>query len=220
MRRMFIVVLFVSFVSTAFSYYVPEQGRWTSRDPLGDIGSPAVSRSTTLMLDLSREPNPYLFVRNRPTSEVDPSGLFTYIPMPHDPADDPFFTTVECPGRIRDEVWREHGITRGADDPSARLAHCIAHCRIARECPASAATSRLGGSWKEISDGLKRLRGGGGDGYDPGDVRANRYGRRCARSPGTCEEQCQDLLASGSLYHGVPPWAKSPPRRFPYGRIQ
>jgi RHS repeat-associated protein len=73
MKRMFIVVLFVSFVSTAFSYYVPEQGRWTSRDPIGEPGFEAI-RNKPLGVQTGA-PNLYLFVGNQPLSTIDPYGL-------------------------------------------------------------------------------------------------------------------------------------------------
>jgi len=38
MKRMLVVSLFVSFVSQAVAFYNPGQGRWTSRDPVGERG--------------------------------------------------------------------------------------------------------------------------------------------------------------------------------------
>jgi uncharacterized protein RhaS with RHS repeats len=55
---MFIVVLFVSFVSTALSYYVPEQGRWMNRDPVGEAGGV----------------NLYGFNLNNPVDRIDTDG--------------------------------------------------------------------------------------------------------------------------------------------------
>lgn len=73
MKRMFIVVLFVSFVSQALAFNNPGQGRWMSRDPIGEPGFEAV-RKRPLSLHRSGS-NQYLFVRNSPVNEVDALGL-------------------------------------------------------------------------------------------------------------------------------------------------
>jgi RHS repeat-associated protein len=46
-----------------FRYYVPEQGRWLTPDPLaGDVTNP-------------QSLNRYAYVRNNPTTLIDPLGL-------------------------------------------------------------------------------------------------------------------------------------------------
>jgi uncharacterized protein RhaS with RHS repeats len=59
MKRMFIIVLFISFVSSALGYYSPEQGRWQTRDPIGEAGGIAL----------------YAFVVNNPVGWFDSNGL-------------------------------------------------------------------------------------------------------------------------------------------------
>jgi hypothetical protein len=59
MKRMFIGVLFVSFVSNLLGYYAPEQGRWLTRDPIGEEGGV----------------NLYAYVGNAPVAFIDPLGL-------------------------------------------------------------------------------------------------------------------------------------------------
>jgi hypothetical protein len=102
-----------------------------------------------------------------------------------------------CGNRIKGEVWDTYGLGKPKWDPtdgSAREAHCIAHCRITRECPGSEVTSYLGGLGKEILDQFKIWFGGGGDGFDPGDLAANAKGRSCGRTPNKpCEELCKGV---------------------------
>jgi len=107
------------------------------------------------------------------------------------------YPAILCGNRIKDEVWNDYGIGKPKWDPtdgSAREAHCIAHCRITRECPGGGATSWIGGFGKEVLDQFKKWTGGGGDGYDPGDMAANAKGRQCAKNKGkSCEEQCKGV---------------------------
>jgi hypothetical protein len=60
MNRMLTVVLFVSFVSSALGYYSAEQGRWQTRDPIGEAGG----------INLHR------FLSSNPISLIDLFGLF------------------------------------------------------------------------------------------------------------------------------------------------
>ena len=58
------VVLFlvgVSYSTTAFGFYSPKLGRWTTRDPIGEADSA----------------NLYQFVGNNPVKNVDPLGMYT-----------------------------------------------------------------------------------------------------------------------------------------------
>ena len=161
----------------ANAFYDPNIGRWINRDPVGE----------------SDGPNLYAFVGNRALNFIDIDGRSGWGP--------PFFPPlppeggIACGNRIKNEVWAEYGISKPKWDPtdgSAREAHCIAHCRITRECPGGAATSWLGGFGKEILDEIKQW-GGNGDGYDPGDMGANAKGRQCAKKNRSCEEQCKGV---------------------------
>jgi RHS repeat-associated protein len=176
-----------SVYSYGYRFYDPNTGRWLNRDPIFERGGI----------------NLYGFVRNRPVNGVDSDGRALWGPPfmpPGPPPEGPF----ECGNRIKNEVWKQFGENRGDDDPSARKAHCIAHCRIAKECPGGAGTSWIGGLGKEFLDELKQYIGIG-DGYDSGDMTANAHGRKCAKGPKSCEEACDDALKDGSLYPPPPP---------------
>jgi RHS repeat-associated protein len=152
----------------------------------------------------ARDVNLYRYVRNNPANDIDPLGLESYF-VPPQYAQDPDFRQgvndgaglgIPCGNRIKEQVWDEYGIGKPKHNPtdvSAREAHCIAHCRITRECPFGARLSWLGGFGKEVLDQLKKWGGGGGDGYDSGDMAANAKGRQCAKKKGSCEEECKGV---------------------------
>lgn len=59
MRRMTMIgLLFATLATNTFAYYMPGQGRWTSRDPIGEEGGP----------------NLYGFVGNDSVNTIDPLG--------------------------------------------------------------------------------------------------------------------------------------------------
>lgn len=69
------------------AYYDPAPQRWINRDPVGEPGFEGLKQADIPMvrvapedvpddLPLADSPNSYVFVRNRPTSEIDPFGLF------------------------------------------------------------------------------------------------------------------------------------------------
>lgn len=120
-----------------------------------------------------------------------------------------------CEERIFREVNSSHcggGRYRHRVDNSCRQAHCIANCRIKRECPLGAFTAALASWWKEhYIQGEWRLEfflGGYGvypsrfNGWDPidspGDMAANREGRRLATCINiSCENACKDQMGKG-----------------------
>lgn len=75
------------------------------------------------------------------------------------------------------------------DDLSCREAHCIASCEIVREYGRD--TANACGVGKEIFDGRKAAVGGGGDGYDKGDMNADQAGGASAAKNGSCEDLCK-----------------------------
>jgi len=164
------------------------RAKWPNRDPIEERGGM----------------NLYGFVRNNPVSNTDPFGLESFL-FPPQYAQDPEFRQgfndgmglgIPCGNRIKEQVWAEYGIGKPKHDPtdgSAREAHCIAHCRITRECPGGGALSFVGGLGKEVLDQLKKWGGGGGDGYDSGDMAANAKGRQCAKKKKSCEEECKGV---------------------------
>ncbi len=178
-----------------YRFYSPQLQRWLNRDPLGERGPDG--------------PNMYAFVRNSFANRIDGDGRVSWGPPFFPPPQPTSEGPLDCGNRIKNEVWKKYGVNRPPNDPSARKAHCIAHCRISRECPGGDATSWLGGFGKEVQDQFKKWGGGGGDGFDPGDMAANALGRKCGKKKDkTCEELCDDAFNNGSLY---PPPPDLPP---------
>jgi RHS repeat-associated protein len=176
--------------STRFSYYgyrfyAPGWQRWLNSDPIEERGGI----------------NLYGFVRNNQISYYDPDGRQFYEPPILPPGDDPTKLPPEgslaCGIRIKNEVWDEFGTGPGKHlgDDHLHYAHCVAHCRIQRECAGGRVTSWLGGLGKEILDQLKKGLGKGGDGFDMGDMNANKEGRSRGRNcpKKSCEEACKGM---------------------------
>jgi RHS repeat-associated protein len=163
--------------STGFYYgyrfYSPQWQRWTSRDPIMEEGGI----------------NLYAFTPNNPGSYADSDGRGII------PIIGGILGEVLCGNRIKNQVWNQYkpgGPNHRPDDQFYREAHCVAHCRIQRECFGGRITSWLGGLGKEIWDELEQW-GGVGDGFDWGDMEANRKGRRLGRKcpEKSCEELCK-----------------------------
>jgi RHS repeat-associated protein len=154
-------------------YYDPRLGRFLSEDPLPMQDRPL------------EELHPYVYVMNSPVNHVDPLGLSANDWLP-------------CVVRINREVIAGHcGNGKNAnDDPSCREAHCIANCRIARECTFGAGQAAGASYAKEVWDwGKKKTWDPNSEGYSGGDQAANKKGRVCGKSPYTkawdCEELCK-----------------------------
>jgi len=193
------VMALTSLLPAARAFYAPAEQRWVQRDPLGDYGATPWTPKLHYLYpgpwEKNHRVNLYGFIDNRPVGGVDPYGLDVI------DAAVLFGRTAACGQGIKEYVWENYGKKSGPNDPSARVAHCIAHCLIAGACPGGPATSWVGGLAKEIEDWFKKRFGGRGDGYDSGDMAANSLGRQFAKCPGkTCEEQCQGALNDGSLY--------------------
>jgi RHS repeat-associated protein len=150
-------------------YYDPKVGRFLSEDLI-----PAPARAL-------RELNAYTYVANDPVNNTDPLGLAIF---------------ETCPGRIKREVDAEYcskdAPMQASDDSSRREAHCIANCRISRECAGGSVTAAAASKWKELTDTWDPT---SGTGWDAGDEAANRKGRLCGTSAygkaWTCEELCK-----------------------------
>ncbi len=112
--------------------------------------------------------------------------------LPPDLSIDPSITTEGCAWAIFDEVEDKYCTTEAKEkylDGSCRLAHCIANCRITRECFMGRLAAWFGSWYKEHFMGF----------YDPndspGDNIANARGRSLACKKGkTCEELCLQAL--------------------------
>ena len=66
------VLILSSFCAQAYAYYHPDEGRWLSRDPIGDSGFQIASGQYSKR---SLDPNLYVFGGNLPSSRVDVLGL-------------------------------------------------------------------------------------------------------------------------------------------------
>jgi RHS repeat-associated protein len=134
MKKKIIVALAITaFVCDALAYYNPEQGRWTTRDPIYEQGSIASQSETTERVRLPM--NIYAFCANNPVFYYDKNGLAYFALRPlggkpwipigsHNPLDDwlnteisheqVFFEDQNGPGNIgffNDNTVRE-------DDPA------------------------------------------------------------------------------------------------------
>ena len=81
------------------------------------------------------------------------------------------------------------------DDKSCRVAHCVANCKITRECIGGRTQAVFVSYGKEMWDEVKQhTYDPKSDGYDEGDQEANRCGRDFARKlpERTCETLCKD----------------------------
>jgi RHS repeat-associated protein len=80
MKRLFTVVLFVSFAASALAVYNPQTGRWLSRDPIGEGGARVLLRGSQGSASLAELGNLYAFVVNTPLNGVDKLGLKAELP--------------------------------------------------------------------------------------------------------------------------------------------
>jgi RHS repeat-associated protein len=158
-----------------YRFYAPQWQRWVSADP--------VSETSDLNL--------YRLVGNAPANHVDVRGLFIAPPGTDTSG---LEELGACPFRIKDEVWNKfNNPEHMQQDPNFHYGHCVANCRISREC----AGGRLlgwGGGWiKELVDQPKKWWSNQGAGFDGGDMDANREGRRRARKcpDQSCEDACK-----------------------------
>jgi len=177
------VVLIAAFsfsAGIASAYYDPGMQRWLNRDPLKQI---KIRLPSTIRYRAFRhydEPNLFLFVLNSPINYRDPVGL------------DPVTSMCElkqCAEKIAHEVGSDYcganALKQNHDlDPDCRVAHCIATCRMARECPGGGATAIAAGWWREMTHWSPD---------SPGDLFANREGFRISRGNESCEKACVDL---------------------------
>jgi len=159
-----------------------------NRDPLGepDFYLPRRRHSTRGTNDDGKTlVNLYGFVSNTPTKHTDAFGLEGIDPggilVP--PMDE---TPAGCAKIIARQVGREYcnGPKQAPDDRDCREAHCIASCRIKRECPMGAATAFAAGWQREIAHWHPD---------SPGDLAANKKGRDAASGDCPCEEACKGV---------------------------
>jgi hypothetical protein len=181
------LLLLLASLQTAPAYYDPGAQRWINRDPLGSPSFTASGAVVRRPVEVTEGPNLFEFSRNSPLCLVDSDGRslleFPYVVGP----------TVAgariCAERIRKEVAPYcGGNLQAPNDRSCREAHCIASCRITRECPRAAAAPEAAGIWRELtmSDGWSM------DSW--GDSWANQRGICKAFLPGKkCEDRCKGV---------------------------
>lgn len=185
--RAFAVLALLFTASAAFAFYDPSTQKWITRDPLGETDGP----------------NIFLFVRNRAMNFIDVDGRALWGPPFFPPRRPPSESPADCAERIAGQLGRVSPF--GKRDPSSRWNHCVANCRITRECPGGVLTASIASLWHELN----------GAEFDPGDMAANRVGRRLAGCKQLgCEELCNAAFANGELYPAPPP---PPPYIIPLG---
>ena len=194
-----------------YRFYDTANQRWLNRDPIVDEGRVvAVLRraARALMLERYGNGNLYAFALNDAVMWFDGNGMIPdgpLIPPPigYDPRRWPP-GALACSSKVYEESWEKYGGKYREEnrDSSNRLGHCVASCRIARECRGGSVTSYLMGLGKETLDGLEKGVGRVSEGFDDDDMAANKIGLKFAGCPGdgSCEDQCKGALKNGSLY--------------------
>lgn len=170
-----------------YRYYQPGTGRWISRDPIEENGGLSL----------------YVLLRNDSLHSVDNLGLEqakdeTHFrpPLFFLPPDPTFISAcafrvyketmpVWCKGGLKDNVIADRGCGR---------AHCIANCRISRECPQGLGVALLASWLKEnFNPDTWKFDLWKGDPDSIGDMKANALGRFCAPVLWmSCERLCKN----------------------------
>jgi len=150
---------------TGKRWYAPDIGRYISRN------------------------SPYVFSNNNP---VSPLPVYTPpisdITTPDNPKEPPIENPLTCAKRISDEVSELKEPIEG--DRWGLWKHCVASCRIVRECPGGWFTAYVAGWVQEI---------GKWDVDSLCDLRADAVGRGKAYSNKSCEEACVEAWEKGEL---------------------
>lgn len=146
-------------------------GRFTSEDPITFRGGT----------------NFYAYVESSPINKIDLLGHRAW-----------GFAWRTCVGEIQQQTRLNHcGNGKNSnDDPSCRVAHCVANCEITRRCVAGRAQAAAASSLKEIWDEVKQWTyDQTSEGYSDGDQRANQCGREFGRRfrERTCVTLCKDV---------------------------
>jgi RHS repeat-associated protein len=183
------VLLGALFAREAQAFYNPSSGRWLSRDPIGEEGFEALGfESSSLVEKLFKHPNPYLFCANNPVLYADSLGLYFYVAPRHPipPLNDP----VSC---ALMEGFRAQREAQATGKNWTRYAHCLAGCRIAKEC--GKLTAHVAGLGKEIWDFIRCFSGSKDHCYSAfqrADFADNKQGMDCPKGK-SCEQQCESL---------------------------
>lgn len=151
--------------------YDASAGRFVSEDPITFRGGT----------------NFYAHVGSDPVNKIDLLGHRAW-----------GFAWRTCVGEIQHQTKLNHcGNGKNSnDDPSCRVAHCVASCEITRRCVGGRVQARAIGSLKEIWDEVKQWTyDPTSEGYSDGDQRANQCGREFGRRfrERTCVTLCKDV---------------------------
>ncbi|MEM9553169.1 MAG: RHS repeat-associated core domain-containing protein [Acidobacteriota bacterium] len=134
----------------------------------------------------------YLYVLGRPTSLIDPLGLFPEDrtadradALARDLRDD-----LDCIQAVRDEV-------RATGTGHTRYQHCMGNCLITKRCKTGRAGAVAASLAKEFGDVyrcvVQRQAGNCNSAFQPKDFEDNERGRDCPRDQ-SCEDRCKSLL--------------------------
>jgi hypothetical protein len=178
-------------ITTATAGTPPNLQRWLNRDPIEENGGI----------------NLYAFGFNRVPNGYDSDGRYWSTPS-FDPIGrpGPGVQGSGCAGRIaRDTLREEHNQAA----PRWRYAHCMASCKIAKEC--GQFTAIAAGLAKEVGDLVACLLTGRQSACDsafqPSDIKDNSTGRNCPEEK-SCEEACESLRdlrdAPPGIFRGWP----------------
>ncbi len=152
-----------------YRFYDPNTQTWVNRDPIGELGG----------LNL------YQAMQNSPSIRVDPNGRPIFVIWP-------FSGKAACTlGHALEALKQE----QSQASPAWRYAHCVASCRITRDCVKT--TASVAGLYKELGDLLKCVLMGPSSSacrsaFQSSYFADNQKGRNCPAEK-SCEEHCQDL---------------------------
>lgn len=198
LKAILLVVVLWAVTQSAGAYYDPGVQRWVNRDPIFEKGGV----------------NLYGFVGNGPATRLDWFGERFRDDVPTTVDTGGFLSDLaRCPNKIYHEVERMDD-PPGDGEGRCRYKHCVANCRISRECTGGETMAWLGSFIKEHirqghwdTSGVIPIWRDGWDPTDsPGDDVANQKGRDLATScpKKSCEAACQEAYDAGQLGNGGP----------------
>jgi RHS repeat-associated protein len=157
-----------------YRYFDPNLQRWTSRDPIQTAGGI----------------NLYAFGANNPVGLFDTDGRSLGAVV--------VAAIIGYTGYKGVCSAAEGWVAKNDSPPDkTRYAHCLASCRIKKQCGRGAAVAA--GFLKELKDFVSCMASSGHDkdhcysAFQPKDFEDNKTGRSCPPEK-SCEEHCKDLM--------------------------